>query len=138
MLNICGQSMKDMNLEDEAVEYFTEAIAIGYLLFEEDRLEDLMSLVFAYVMRGDIEQTKGFLEPYFIDRRAAISLLEELLAVNKLDDMSILIRLHQDVASAYLTLNMVKEAEEHLMREVVLNLDGAEQYIREYVVRDKK
>jgi len=136
-LNVCAQSMKEMNMDDEAAEYFSEAVNIGIPLFHKNSLEDLMSLVFAFVMRGDIEQQKGLVDQYFVDRKAAISLLEELLSMNKLDDFSLLVRLHQDLANTYLTLNMVKEAEEHLMREVMLNLDGAEEYIREYVDRKK-
>jgi len=133
MLNISAESMNEMNMEDEALEYFSEAIAVGYSLFEKDSLDELMSLIFALVLRGDIEQKKGLLDQYFLDRRAAISLLEEMLSMNKLDDISLLIRLHQDVANAYLTLDMVKEAEEHLMKEVMLNMDGTDEYIREYV-----
>jgi len=135
MLNISAHSMKEMNMDDEALEYFSEAIDTGYALMEKNSLEDLMSLVFAFVLRGDIEQKKGLLDPYFIDRKAAISLLEELMSISKLDDMSVLIKLHQDVANTFLTLNMVKEAEEHLLKEVMLNMDGAEEYIREYVDR---
>jgi len=138
MLNISAQSMNDMNMEDEAMEYFSEAIEVGYVLFKKNSLEELMSLIFALVMRGDLEQRKGMLEHYFVDRRAAISMLEEMLSMNNLDDISLLIRLHQDLASTYMTLNMVKEAEEHLMKEVILNMDGAEEYIREYVNRDIK
>jgi tetratricopeptide (TPR) repeat protein len=138
MMNLSAQSMFDMNMEDEAMEYFSEAVLTGYDLFQKNSLEDMMSLVFALVVRGDIEQRKGLLEQYFIDRKAAISLLEELLSMNKLDDISVLVRMHQDIASSYMTVNKVKEAEEHLMREVVLNMDGAEEYIREYVNRDNK
>ncbi|MDR0309895.1 MAG: hypothetical protein LBH88_03975 [Candidatus Methanoplasma sp.] len=137
-LNVSAESMKEMEMEDQAVEYFSEAIRIGYALLEKDSLEDLMSLVFAFVMRGDIEQRKSLLDQYFMDRKAAISLLEELMSMNKLDDIQVLVRLHQDVANTYLTLNKVKEAEEHLMKEVMLNIDGAEEYIREYVGRDTK
>ena len=135
MLNISAHSMKELNMDDEAIEYFSDAIDTGYALLERNSLEDLMSLVFAFVLRGDIEQKKGLLDPYFIDRRAAISLLEDLMSMSKLDDTSVLIRLHQDIANTFLTLNMVKEAEEHLLREVMLNMDGAEEYIREYVDR---
>ena len=137
MLNVSAQSMKEMGMDDEAAEYFSEAVNTGITLFETNSLEDLMSLIFAFVMRGDIEQQKGLVDQYFVDRRAAISLLEELMSRNKLDDISLLVRLHQDVANTYLTLNMIKEAEEHLMREVMLNMDGAEEYIREYVDRKK-
>jgi tetratricopeptide (TPR) repeat protein len=135
MLNISAQSMKDMGMDDEAMEYFSGAIEAGLSLLGRNTLEDLMSLTFAFVVRGDIEQKKGLIDPYLLDRKTAISLLEELMSMNKLDDTSLLIRLHQDLASTYLTLNMVKEAEEHLMREVMLNMDGAEEYIREYVDR---
>ena len=137
-MNLSAQSMFDLGMEDEAMEYFSEAVVTGYELFKKNSLEDLMSLVFALVVRGDIEQRKGLLEQYFVDRKAAISLLEELLSMNKLDDISVLVRMHQDVANTYMTVNKVKEAEEHLMREVILNMDGAEEYIREYVNRDKK
>jgi tetratricopeptide (TPR) repeat protein len=136
MLNIVGHSMVEMKAEDEASEHFTDAINIGYELIERNTLEDTMSLIFAFVMRGDIEQRKGMFQPYFVDRKAAISLLEELLSMNKLNDIQVLVRLHQDIANTYLTLNKVKEAEEHLMREVMLSMDGAEDYIREYVKKD--
>jgi tetratricopeptide (TPR) repeat protein len=135
MLNISAQSMKEMNMDDECSEYLSEAIEIGYGLLQKNSLDDLMSLVFAFVLRGDIEQEKGLFDQYFLDRKAAISLLEELMAINKLDDITVLIKLHQDIANTYLTLSMVKEAEEHLMREVKLSMDGAEDYIREYVDR---
>ncbi|MCL2032508.1 MAG: hypothetical protein FWG96_04495 [Methanomassiliicoccaceae archaeon] len=137
-LVISAQSMEEMNMEDQAMEFFSEAIGAGYELFEKGSLEDMMSLIFAFVLRGDIEQKKGLLERYLIDRKAAISLLEELMSMNKLDDIQVLIRLHQDVANTYLTLNRVKEAEEHLMKEVMLSMDGAEEYIKEYVDRDKR
>jgi hypothetical protein len=137
MLNISAHSMKEMNMDDEAMEYFSDAIDTGYALLERNSLEDMMSLVFAFVLRGDIEQKKGLLDPYLVDRRAAISLLEDLMSMSKLDDMSVLVRLHQDIANTFLTLNMVKEAEEHLLREVMLNMDGAEEYIREYVDKNQ-
>ena len=136
MLNISAQSMKEMKMDDDAVEFFSNAISVGIALYDKNTLEDLTSLIFAFVIRGDIEQEKGLVDQYFVDRKAAIALLEELLSMNKLDDISLLIRLHQDVASTYLTLNQVKEAEEHLMREVMLNIDGAEEYVKEFV--DKK
>ncbi|MDR1691035.1 MAG: hypothetical protein LBR42_04230 [Candidatus Methanoplasma sp.] len=135
MMNLSAQAMREMDMDDRALEYYSDAIDIGQALFEKGSLEDLMSLAFPFVSRGDIEQEKGLLDLYFADRRAAIAILEELLAMNKLDDIDVLVKLHQDVANAYLTLNKVKEAEEHLMREVMLNMDGAEEYIKEFVNR---
>ena len=135
-LNLQGQALMDMSFPDPAAECFNKAVDIGYDLKEKEALEDTMSLVFPLVSRGDIEQQKGLLDQYFADRRISITLLEEMMEMNQLDDIQVLVKLHQDVAHTYLTLNKVKEAEEHLMREVMLNMDGAEEYIREYSGRD--
>ncbi|MDR1404786.1 MAG: hypothetical protein LBJ20_04380 [Candidatus Methanoplasma sp.] len=136
MLNLSAQAMIGMKMDDRAFEFYSDAIEEGSRLLEKDSLEDLMSLIFPFVSRGDIEQERGLFDQYFADRKAAISLLEELMSMNKLDDVQLLSKLHQDVANTYLTLNKVKEAEEHLMREVMLNMDGAEEYIREYTDRN--
>jgi hypothetical protein len=136
-LNLGGQAMNDLSDQDQALEIFTQAIEIGVELFDKGTIEDTMSIIFPFISRGDIAQEKGLLEQYFLDRKAAISLLENLLEMNRLEDVRILAELHQDVANTYLTLNKVKEAEEHLMREVMLNIDGAEEYIREYADREK-
>ncbi|MCL2148974.1 MAG: hypothetical protein FWH47_06535 [Methanomassiliicoccaceae archaeon] len=136
MFVMSAQSMEETGMEAQALWLFNEAVRTGYGLFDEGSLEDPMPLVFALVLRGDIEQRRGLLEQYILDRKAAISLLEELLSANRLDDIQVLVRLHQDVANTYLTLDRVKEAEEHLMKEVMLSMDGAEEYIREYVDKD--
>jgi tetratricopeptide (TPR) repeat protein len=132
VLNFKGQAMMDI-ADDEAMEYFSDSIDVGRELLEKGRLDDMMSLVFPFVYRGDIEQRRGVLEPYFIDRKAAITLLEELLSINKLEDVGVLAKLHQDIANTYLTLDKVKEAEEHLMKEVMLNIDGTKEYVREFM-----
>jgi len=135
-LNLSGQALNELLFQNQAMEYFDESIDIGLELSENGALEDAMSLIFPLVSRGDIEQQKGMIDQYFVDRKVAISLLEDLLEMNKLDDIQVLVKLHQDVAHTYLTLNKVKEAEEHLLKEVMLNMDGAEEYIKEYAGRE--
>jgi len=135
IVNLRGQASMDLFKSDEAIECFSSAIDSGIKLLEEGKLDDVMSLVFPYVSRGDVEQQEGLLEPYFADRKAAIVLLEELLSANKLDDIKVLVTLHQDLANTYLTLNKMKEAEEHLMREVELDVNGAREYIRNFADR---
>jgi tetratricopeptide (TPR) repeat protein len=132
MLNLKGQSEIDMEMKDEAMESFSDAISVGTGLLELAVLDDMMSLVFAFVSRGDIEQEKGLLDQYIKDRKSAIVLLEQMMEANKLDDVHILAQLHQDLANTYLTLNNVKEAEEHLMREVALDMNGAKEYIQNF------
>lgn len=137
MLNISGRAMSDAGVFDKAVEYYSDAIDAGNELRIKEELEDRTALVFSYISRGDIAQEKGILDLYFEDRDAAIELLEELLSLNKMENTELLISLHQDVANTYLTQNKMKEAEEHLLKEVVLNMDGVREYLKEFVNLDK-
>ncbi|UAL07002.1 MAG: hypothetical protein KRP56_03890 [Candidatus Methanogranum gryphiswaldense] len=132
LLNLKGQSEIDLEMKEEAIESFADAISIGTELLERGDLEDVMSLVFAFISKGDIEQEKGLIDSYIIDRKAAIVLLEQMMEANKLDDVHVLAQLHQDLANTYLTLNKIKEAEEHLMREVALDMNGAREYIQNF------
>lgn len=135
LLNISGQADMDLGSDAEAMEAFTMSIDEGTGLFEAGNLEDLMSLVFPFVSRGDVEQKNGITEAYIVDRNAAIMLLEQMLKDNKLDDLEVLSSLHRDLANTYLSMQMVKEAEEHLMKEVSLSMNGAREYIRDYARR---
>lgn len=135
ILNLNGQAAMDLEDDDDAVEAFSMSIDEGTALLEVGALEDVMSLVFPFVSRGDIWQKKGMIEPYISDRKASILLLEQMLENNRLDDVQVLAHMHQDLANTYLTLNKVKEAEEHLMREVSLSVNGAREYINNYARR---
>lgn len=135
ILNLNGKAAMDLEDDDDAIEAFATSIDEGTKLLETAELEDVMSLVFPFVSRGDIWQKKGIIEPYISDRKAAIILLEQMLEHNRLDDVQVLSHLHQDLAHTYLTLNKVKEAEEHLMREVALSVNGAKDYINNYANR---
>ncbi|MDR3205938.1 MAG: hypothetical protein LBT41_02405 [Candidatus Methanoplasma sp.] len=136
VLNLEGAILFDADDMDGAAELFSSSIDAGAALLEKGRLEDMMTLVFPFISRGDAFQRKGMIDPYMSDRRAAIVLLEELLEANRLDDVHVLAKLHQDMANTYLTLNKVKEAEEHLLKDAILNLNGAKEYLREFGRRD--
>ncbi len=135
MLDLKGQAELDLEATNEAMESFSDAITVGKELLEMEKLEDVMSLVFAFISRGDIEKDKGLIDQNMLDRKSAIILLEQMLEVGKLDDVHLLAQMHQDLANTYLTLNKVKEAEEHLMREVALDMNGAKEYIENFANR---
>lgn len=134
-LNLRGQSLSDDTHSNEALEHFSDAVDVGTSLLEKGTLDDMMALVFPLISRGDIEQEKGLMDQYLLDRKAAITLLEELLSINKLDNIDILVNLNQDLANSYLTLNKMKEAEEYLMKNILLNMNGSKEYIRDYTNR---
>lgn len=132
LMNLKGRSETDLEDFDEALESFSTAIDVGKSLLERGELDDMMELVYSFIFRGDIEQEKELLDQYFADRNASILLLDQMLEIHKLGDTDILCQLHRDLSSTYFSLNKVKEAEEHLMMQVVLEMKGAAEYIKNY------
>lgn len=130
LLNLKGQAERVLGV-DEAEETFSEAVAVGTALLEEGCLEDMMSLVFPFANRGDIRHEDGRMDAYIADRKSAIVLLEEMLGANRLDDVRLLAHMHQDLANTYLLLDRVKEAEDHLLREVALGIGNARDSLRQ-------
>jgi tetratricopeptide (TPR) repeat protein len=122
LLNVLSQAARMAGDDDRATGMLTEAIGVGRELLERGHLEDMMSLVFSFIVRGDIRHERNEMDEYIADRKAAIILLEEMLGANRLDDVQVLAHMHQDLANTYLLLERVKEAEEHLMREVALGI----------------
>lgn len=134
--NLAGQAEMDQQQNAAALESFGEAIRVGQQLQAEHRLEDEIELAYAYVSRGDLDDDMQRTADYFADRLAAIALLEDLMKRNALDDTELLANLHGEVAEAYMRANNMKEAERHLMRQVAINLDGAQDYMRQNHIDD--
>lgn len=53
-----------------------------------------------------------------------------MLKVNKLQDVDVLVHMHQDAASALMSMGKVEEAERHLMKAMSMGVNGAKDYIR--------
>jgi len=134
--NLAGQAEMDQQQNAAALESFSEAIRVGQVLQVKHQLEDEIELAYAYVSRGDLDDDMQQTKEYFADRLAAISLLEDLMKRNALDDTELLANLHGEVAEAYMRANNMKEAERHLMRQVAINLDGARDYMRDNHIDD--
>lgn len=135
LLNAKGQAEADLGDDEDAIDTLTSSIEVAISLMKDGELDDPMSLVFPYVTRGDVEERIGSLEDFIMDRKAAILLLEQMHEDGILDDVKLLSLLHREIADAYFRTNRVKEAEEHLMREVSLDMRGAKEYIDEYARR---
>lgn len=132
LLNLQGQAYHESQQDDRSMEEYSDAVAVGQGLLEKGILDDVTALAYSFIARGDLEQEAGLMDQFVIDRKAAISLLEGMLTNNRLEEKEVLVKLHQDMANYYLSTNNVKEAETHLMRQVILNMDGAKDYIRDY------
>lgn len=124
-----GQVRMDCEDFGLAMENYTEAVRVGEELRSRGALEDIMELVSAYVSKGDLEDDREHRQAYYADRKAALDIMEDLAAHDRLDDDELLSNLHGEVAEALIKDGRVPEAEKHLMRQVEINLHGAKDYI---------
>ncbi len=127
LLGECRLAMED---NEGAIEEYSEAIEIGTALVDSSQIEDMEELVVPIITRAHCEMDLGLEDMYLSDLQLAIDLLEEMLKINKLDDSNILVKMHQEAASALMSRGKVQEAEKHLLRAVTMGVSGADDYIR--------
>jgi tetratricopeptide (TPR) repeat protein len=128
-LGLLAQSLRDRGEEDAAAERLSELIDLGTELASEEELDDPMVLVYALIARGDLELERGLTDMHLADHGAAVSLLDDMHRVRRLDDPELLVGLHQDLAKTYFSLRRVEDAERHLLRVMELGVGGARDYL---------
>lgn len=137
-MEVCGME-GEIHLGSEegvkAAECFDETIRIGEDLMGRGSLEDVMELVSAYIHRGDLAEASGDDGLFLSVMDRAIAVMEELMEKGSLEDTELLSQLHGEVAQALMRANDMKTAEEHLMRQVAINLRGAEGYMESNGIR---
>lgn len=130
-LNLIGQADSGMGLDDNAADAYSESIAYGKRLYEISRIDDPMELVFSYIYRGDIMESRKDMESMWNDHECALEILEELNSNNRLGDIDLLIKLHQSLASSMMDSGRIERAEKHLMRAINLGVPGMKDAIDE-------
>jgi len=113
----------------DAIESYSEAIAVGTDLVDSSQIEDMEELVVPIIARSQCEKDLGLDDMYLNDVELAIKLMEEMSKLNKLEDPEILVHLHQDAASALMAKGKVQEAEKHLLSAVSMGVHGAKDYL---------
>jgi len=134
--NLIGQSKNMMELTDEAVDAFTNAIVYGEQLYDHKSVDDEMELVFSYVTRGDIMDELKDHESQIKDHEAAIEILEVLNDQRKLDDVELLINLHQGIATVLMEMGRIEEAEKHLLKSINHGMPEVKKTIDDLGLRD--
>ncbi len=86
-------------------------------------------MIVPIIARAHSESELDLKELYIKDMELAISLLEEMQRANRLESTDILVNLHQDLASAFISMGRMSEAEKHLMRAVSMGVNGAKDYL---------
>jgi len=137
LYNLVGQSNNMMGFADEAVDAFTKAIYYGEQLYDRGLVDDSMELIFSYVARGDIMDERGDHESQIRDHEAAIEILEVLNGQRKLDDIELLINLHQGVATVQMGMGMIEEAEKHLLKSINHGMPDVKRTIDDLGLKDR-
>lgn len=128
--NLLGQAKKDLGDNKMAISAFENAIEVGMPLIRNKEIDDEMEVVFSYVYKGDVE-CEMELDEYVEDHENAISLLEDLYNHGRLDDIDLLINLHQGLASKLMNDGDMKSSEHHLLRVMDLGMPAMKDAIIE-------
>ncbi|MDD3128719.1 MAG: hypothetical protein PHW16_05655 [Candidatus Methanomethylophilaceae archaeon] len=124
--NLKAKVLEDAGDKESAERHYGIAIEIGSGLYETGDLEDIMELAMSYVCRGDILEETGRIDEFVSDHVAAAEILDVLFDRNELDDIELLVSIHQGIASALMKEGRMKEAEKHLLSAMRMGVDGIE------------
>ncbi len=127
--NLLAQSYQDRGMTDDAIDSLSESIIVAKDLLEEGQLDDTLGLVYAFITKGDLELEKDMTEQTISDYRMAIILLEEMSAHRRLQDVDLLVGVHQELAKLMIASGKMEEAEKHLVKAMELSMNGASDYI---------
>ena len=80
---------------------------------------------------------RGDHESQIRDHEAAIEILEVLNGQRKLDDIELLINLHQGVATVQMGMGMIEEAEKHLLKSINHGMPDVKRTIDDLGLKDR-
>jgi tetratricopeptide (TPR) repeat protein len=130
LYNLIGEADVGMELSDNAADAYSVCIKAGEKLYGISRIDDPMELVTAYIHRGDLFETSDK-EKMWKDHERAAEILEELNDINRLSDVTLLVNLHQAIASSMMESREIERAEKHLMKAINLGVPGMKEAINE-------
>ena len=131
ILNLMAEAENSLGLKDGALIHLDECIRYASELMLSSTLDDVNELVNAYVLKGDILESKDDPEGMWDAHEAASDILEKLYVENRLDDVQLLINLHQGIATSMMNSGKIELAEKHLMRSINLGIPGMKEAMRE-------
>lgn len=133
--NLEGETADSLNDPQGSIDAYAKAIDVGTELLERAQLDDSEELVLSFVSKSEAEEGIGLLDMYIADMTAAITLMEQMLEYNRLDDTDVLVSLHHDLAGVLIKEGRIEDAEKHLMKAMSIGVRGANDYIRDQTDR---
>ncbi len=132
--SLLGEAHHDLGVYDDALQEFGKSIEVASELYLSDRLdEDMMvSFVYSFVLKGDIEDRKGDTEASINDYESAADVLDQLENEGRTFDKELLLDMHRTLGRLLMQSGKIERAEAHLlkaMRMEMPNVDVAIQTI---------
>lgn len=133
--NMGGQAYLEMEDYAGAIDYLEKSETICENL--GDDLEDKMEFVFSLIYIGDVYSVSGNDAKMIEYHENAIKMLENLDSEGRLDDVELLVNLHQEIASKLMNAGKIKEAEMHLIKVMELGYPVVNEAIDELGIKKK-
>ena len=130
MYSLMGEAHHDLGVYTDALDDLSRSIDIASELYLSDRLdEDMMvSFVFSFVLKGDIESKQGRNEESINDYESAADVLDQLEKEGRTFDRELLLEMHRTLSRMLMEAGNIERAESHLMKAMrmeVPNMDVA-------------
>ncbi len=127
---LAAEAFSDRGMPQESIESYSSAIELALELMETGRLEDVESLLTAYVMRGEQEASVGLPDAYIADLTAAATLADTMFENGRMSYPEVIQSIHHNLAEALMKNGRIQEAEKHLIKAMQVGVLGAGDYIR--------
>ena len=128
MYSLMGEAHHDMGVYENALEDFSKAIDIASELYLANRLdEDMMvSFVYSFVLKGDIEDKQGMKEESLSDYESAADVLDQLENEGRTFDRELLLDMHRTLSRMLMEAGDIERAEIHLMKTMRMEVPNVE------------
>ena len=130
--SLMGEAHHDMEVYDDALNEFGRSIGIASELYLSNRLdEDMMvSFVYSFVLKGDIEDRNGDRESSINDYESAADVLDQLETEGRSFDRDLLLDMHRTLSRLLMESGNIERAESHLMKAMKLEMPNVDVAIK--------
>ena len=128
MYSLMGEAHHDLGVYDDALKDFSRSIEIASDLYLANRLdEDMMiSFVYSFVLKGDIEDRKGDAESSISDYESAADILDQLESEGRTFDRELLLDMHRTLSRLLMQSGNIERSEKHLMKAMKMDMPNIE------------
>ncbi len=124
MYSLMGEAHHDLGSYDDALKDFSRSIEIASDLYLANHLdEDMMiSFVYSFVLKGDIEDRKGDTESSISDYESAADVLDQLESEGRTFDRELLLDMHRTLGRLLMQSGNIDRSEKHLMKAMKMDM----------------